>query len=362
MAAQVFCFTGFLDFEAMQMYTYYLFQEFQSLGKDVEQVRVVIIIIALLFAVYLLLAAFAFIVVGEVFGRYRSKKKRKKQSQKKTEGQQSERQHWLPSVEANAEGKSYIESLGTAKQLEIVSDDGLRLRALYLPAEKPSGKICLAFHGHHSTNLRNVAMFARYYHEQGFELIMPDLRGHGESEGKWLGFSYLDGHDIVLWAKYALELFGSDSKILLHGVSMGAASVICASAQEDLPKQVRGAVSDCAFSSAKQQFKDKLWLHSRLSSLIVVPLIDLMCRIRVGYSLGDAEPQRFMKKARVPFLIIHGDKDDYVLTPMALALDAACPTEHRLLIFKGAFHACAYPSDKSRYERELNEFIARCGI
>jgi len=308
----------------------------------------------------LVIAAFiaARITVENVFGRYR-KPARVNSARAETNSAERKPSRWALYRAENEAGREYIASLGSARRIEIMSHDGLKLSAVYIPAEKPGGKAAIVCHGHHASALQTCAMFARYYHERGFELIMPDLRGHGESEGKYIGFSYPDRLDLCAWSEKAIELFGEDCEIMLHGVSMGAASVVSAAGCGKLPKQVRCACSDCGFSSARKQFINLVKTRKGVSIAPLLPFLSLVLKARTGYSLGDVEPARLLENAKIPFVFMHGDADDYDETAMMIDFARACKMPYRAEIFEGAYHASCYPANKARYEALLDDLWER---
>ena len=97
--------------------------------------------------------------------------------------------------------------------------------------------------------LEDMISQARQFYERGYNVLLPDLRGHGRSDGNIIGFGYLDGLDILDWCK-ELEKQGA-SDILLYGVSMGAASVMMCADVEGYP--IRAIIEDCGFSTLKGQ-------------------------------------------------------------------------------------------------------------
>ena len=78
---------------------------------------------------------------------------------------------------------------------------------------------------------------------------MTDARAHGKSEGEYIGFGVLDRFDAKKWIDYAIERFGENVNIFLHGESMGGATVLMAGGL-NLPKNVKGIISDCPITSA----------------------------------------------------------------------------------------------------------------
>lgn len=132
----------------------------------------------------------------------------------------------------------------------ITSFDGLRLHAKFYAAPDPKAPVQIMFHGYKSAAERDFCGGLREGIDGGFNVLLVDQRAHGESEGKYLTFGVNERFDCLSWANYATERFGRDVKIYLYGISMGAATVLMASALP-LPDSVSGIVADCGYTSPK---------------------------------------------------------------------------------------------------------------
>ena len=134
----------------------------------------------------------------------------------------------------------------------ITSGDGLKLHGTYFPGQGGK-KLVICFHGYTSRGMSDYIGLSNYYLPKGFKMLLVDERAHGDSEGTYIGFGCLDREDALLWIEYAAKRFGSGCEIWLHGTSMGASTVLMASGLK-LSPQVKGIVSDCAFTTAWDVF------------------------------------------------------------------------------------------------------------
>ena len=246
--------------------------------------------------------------------------------------------------------------------VEILSADGLRLRGNFLASEQPTRKIVLSVHGYRCSGLREWGLFAGYYHRRGYHLLMPDNRAHGASEGRYIGFGWLDRLDILRWCGYLCERFGPDCEILLHGISMGAATVLMAGGEAQLPSQVKGIVADCGFTCAWDELRYRMRADFRFKTPILLWAADKLCQKRAGYRLKEASALEQVKHCTTPVLFIHGDADTYVPTEMVYELYAACSAPKTLFIQRGAIHANSYLTSPEKYEKALEEFFGRIGF
>lgn len=241
------------------------------------------------------------------------------------------------------------------EDLEILSHDGLKLKAKFLKSYQDTNKVLIAVHGYRSYNLREYAYYIKFYHDLGFNILLPDNRAHGESEGTYIGFGWLDRLDCIQWIYTMKNKFNQDLQIVLHGISMGGATVLMASG-EVLPQDVKCIISDCGFTSLLEQFEYQL-KDSKIPSSLLLPTATLLSKKRIGYSFKEASTIDQVKKSKTPTLFIHGDQDTFVPTYMVYDLYNACSAEKDLLIVEGAKHAQSYIVDKDLCEKTIIEFM-----
>ena len=236
----------------------------------------------------------------------------------------------------------------------IQSEDGLKLHGTYFPGKDPKRAV-ICFHGYTSRGLNDYPSLARFYMGCGLGVLTVDERAHGDSEGTYIGFGCLDRLDAKKWMAGRL---GEDCELLLQGISMGAATVDMAVGLE-LPPQVKGAVSDCAFTSAKEVFTSVLKTTYHMPAFPLMDLSDRMAKKEAGYGLDECNARDEVKKAKIPMLFIHGSKDTFVPCSMVHELYEACAAPKDLLIIEGASHAEAYYKDRPAYEAAVRKLMER---
>lgn len=238
------------------------------------------------------------------------------------------------------------------------SFDGLKLHATYFPAPEGSDsakKAVICFHGYTGEGLSNHAAIAQYFLKRGYAMLLPDARAHGESEGKYIGFGYPDRQDAVSWIHWLIGEAGEDIEILLFGTSMGGSTVLMASGLT-LPPQVKGIVSDCGFTSAKDVFTHTLNSTYHLPAFPAIPGANLLHRKLAGYGIDLCDARQEVAKATVPILFIHGSADTFVPARMCDELYDRCTAPKQKLIIPGAAHAESYYKDTDAYEQALTSF------
>ena len=243
--------------------------------------------------------------------------------------------------------------LSTCEDAYILSDDGLRLHA-YFYNKNNSGKYLITMHGYKDTALYN-GIFYRYMAKHGYDVLVLDVRGHGKSEGVWLSMGEKEKDDLLLWIEYIRGL-DEDAKIVLHGISMGGATVMLASGEN--PENVVAAIEDSGYSSVYDEFEFLLESH-HIPSKLLLKMTDLWCRIRLGLSFSAIRPVDAVKKTTIPMLFIHGSEDTFVPTWMVYP----CYENHRgpkeLWIAKESVHARCMDEYKDEYNEKCFSFVER---
>jgi len=192
--------------------------------------------------------------------------------------------------------------------------------------------------------------------QQGLNLLTPDLRAHGESEGEYIGMGWLDRADILLWIDFLVQR-DPQAEIVLHGVSMGGATVLM-TAGEDLPPNVRAIVDDCGYTSAWDIFSDEMDYLFHLPAFPLLHTASAIASLRAGYSFREASALEQVKKTSLPIFFTHGSVDNFVHTEMVYALYDACPTEKELYVVEGAGHGQAMYLEPNEYFGRVFAFLA----
>lgn len=195
-----------------------------------------------------------------------------------------------------------------------------------------------------------------FYFNRGYNVLSVNLRCYGESDGRYCTMGSWESKDLVNWARYLVRE-KQISYIILDGVSMGGASVLAAGGDERLPKEVKGIVADCAYTSAEDIFRHQIQGQHRILASAILPFSRLFCRKLAGFSLKERTPLEAVKKARVPILFIHGTKDEVVPYSMVDELYEACKGPKKIFRAEGAAHALSCVKRSKEYAAALSEFL-----
>lgn len=239
---------------------------------------------------------------------------------------------------------------------EITSFDGLRLNATYYEYEK-GAPIEIMFHGYKGSGHRDLCGGVIRAAKQGRSTLMVDHRASGDSEGSVISFGINESRDCRAWIDLVLEKIDKDAKIILTGISMGAATVLITAGRDDLPENVVGVIADCGYTSPKEIIK-KTAKEMGFPPTLTYPFIKLGGRIFGHFNVDELSPLEAMKKCKLPVIFFHGDCDDFVPYEMSERNFEMCASERKKLVaIEGAGHGVAYPVDEETYLAALAEFF-----
>ena len=240
--------------------------------------------------------------------------------------------------------------------VSIKSDRGELLQGYLTYPEKESKVFVLGLHGYHANHDGDPATFLRHYVERGYNFLNVDHVASGDSEGKYVGFGLFESQDSLKWIDYLIERFGEDIKIILHGVSMGGATVC--KMVDSVPPQVVLAVADCPFTNALEEFDSAVRTFGGIKNPEpIIKAFNMLNKVFAGYDLADTDNRDSVKNSKVPMLFIHGSADDFVPVSMGEELYNLCGNEKELLIVDGAKHAQSLMTDEQLYYETLDRFI-----
>lgn len=238
----------------------------------------------------------------------------------------------------------------------IMSFDGLKLHAYEVVNPVKSDVWVIVVHGYTGQGSDQYE-YAKGFYDMGYNVLVPDLRGHGFSEGDYIGMGWDDREDILQWISYILQK-DKDAQIVLHGVSMGGATVMM-TAGEALPDNVKCIIEDSGYTSVWDEFSYQLKSLFNLPSFPVMQLADAVGKLRAGYWISDASAVKQLTSATKPMLFIHGDEDSFVPFYMLEEVYNAANVEKEKLVVEGAAHAKSLKTNPELYWNTIHKFVTK---
>ena len=241
--------------------------------------------------------------------------------------------------------------------VSFTSTDGNTLSGWYLPAsgERRRGVTFVLTHGLFRSRYEMLERGLALWRE-GYGVLLYDLRRHGASPAEFSTIGYRERHDVTAAFQFVRARQPED-RVVLMGVSMGAAATLLA-ASEIKDEKLLGVVAESSFLS----FSDTARHHVRLIGLPTFPFATLLIKFtawRLNFAAEDYDLLRATAKISRPVLFIGGTKD--VRMPNATVLEplyaAAASAGKRKFIVEGAAHGHAYDASPQNYVKAVKEFV-----
>lgn len=275
--------------------------------------------------------------------------------------QDADKERLLNTGEAREAGAWFSE----AKQpVSITSFDGLNLHGWLFDPDcvNPLPHLyAICCHGY-TGEPAEMAKWAHRFAKLGFTVLVPAQRAHELSEGRYVGMGWLERNDLLAWIHLIVES-DPDARILLHGNSMGATTVMMAAGDPRLPRNVVSAIEDSGYASVRMQFIDSARSMFHLPKLLAAMCVDaagLVCKYRAGFNFSDASCVEQLKHTTIPMLFIHGAADTFV-SPRFLDMNyGACSSlDREKLLVPDADHVMSSAVAPDVYWSKVEGFVKR---
>ena len=234
----------------------------------------------------------------------------------------------------------------------VTGDDGYVLHAQFLRNPGGTDRYILISHGY-TDNRFGALKYAFMYLEQGFNVIVYDLRGHGINEPAFCTYTVRERKDLLAMIRDSRERYPDARLFGIHGESLGAATSV-AVLEENPP--VDFVVADCGFSDLVPVLKNGL--RSAHLPAFLVDVASVCAKVRFGYSFGEMRPIDSLKENTVPILFIHGADDTFILPEHSERMKEATKGYAELHLIPGAGHAMSVITDPKAYRKHVADFLA----
>ncbi len=252
--------------------------------------------------------------------------------------------------------KDSLEKTAALKDTFIYAPDGVRLHAYYIAAAQPTKKTAVIVHGYTDNAIRMMMIGYMYNNKLGYNTLLPDLRDTGLSGGDEIQMGWLDRIDVRQWMGVANNIYGDSTQMVVHGISMGAATVMMESGDTPQPSYVKCFVEDCGYTSVWDEFGLQLKEEFHVPSFPILNVASMMCQMEFGWNFKEASALKQVAKCNLPMFFIHGDIDTYVPTWMVFKLYEAKPEPKELWVVPGAIHAMSYYTHTKEYTEKVKAF------
>lgn len=240
------------------------------------------------------------------------------------------------------------------KKVEVKAKDGITLRGTEYIVEEQNNKWAIILHGYRSEP-DSVISIGMHFSEKGYNVLIPSMRACGESDGEYIGMGWLDKDDLQCWINLIIKQ-DENAEIILHGSSMGAATVLMASG-DNLPTNVKAIIADSGYTSVWDIFASEAKARFNLPTFPIMNMFKIVAKIRANYDIEEASALEQVKNSKTPILFIHGDADDFVPEYMCEELYEAANCTKDKLIIHNAGHIESKYKETETYYNKIFDFI-----
>ncbi len=265
---------------------------------------------------------------------------------------------WEKKVPGTYDWYNALHDSGILRDTTITNSEGFKLHAVYAQAPNPEecqGTVVLV-HGYTDNLISMMAIGKMYRDSLNFNILAFDQEFHGKSEGNHIQMGWHDRLNAARWTEVAHDLW-PDTFMVVHGVSMGAATTMMLSGGPD-PEWVDAYIEDCGYTSVWDQFAKRLKDDFGLPIFPILNMAELICKCRYGWGFHEASSVKQLAKSTKPVFFIHGDADTYVPTADVFKnYEAKTHGFKKMWLSKGAVHAQAFEINPADYTAQVREFI-----
>ena len=251
-----------------------------------------------------------------------------------------------------------LQTTGALRDTFIINRKGRQLHAMFASAAKPTDKTAVIVHGYTDNAIRMLMIGYLYNNDLNYNILLPDLQDNGLSEGPAIQMGWKDRLDVLNWMNIANDIFGKRTQMVVHGISMGAATTMMVSGEAQQPC-VKCFVEDCGYTSVWDEFSFQLKDMFGLPEFPLMYTTSWLCNAKYGWNFQEASSLEQVKKCSLPMFFIHGDADTYVPTRMVYPLYEAKSEPKELWIVPGATHAMSYKDYPQEYTERVKKFVGK---
>lgn len=256
--------------------------------------------------------------------------------------------------------KAWHDSLVSVGSLRdtTVTTLGYKMHAWFVPASRPTAATALLLHGYTDCGISMMPIARMYHRDMGMNVMIPDLTNSGRTEVDHYEMGKRESEEARVWSYFALREVGDSMRMVVHGVSMGAATTMMVAGGPCTPFYIKAYVEDCGYSSLDKQYTKELKERFGLPRYPLIPLASWICKKNYGFSFADISPEKHLHGVETPMLFIHGTADTYVPTAMVHEVYAAKDTGVKeLWLAPDATHARSFKKYPKEYSDHVRRFL-----
>ena len=267
---------------------------------------------------------------------------------------------WKGVYKTYPEVKAWHDSLVAVGALcdTTIAPYGYKMHAWYVKAARPTDKTALLLHGYTDCGISMMPIGRMYHRNLGMNILLPDLGDAGKTGKNHIEMGKEESIEARTWLATVPKLFGYSARVVVHGVSMGAATAMMTAADSTLSNIGVAYIEDCGYTSLDEQFTKELRERFHLPRYPLIPLASLISQNWYELKFSEVMPVKSIRNVKSPMLFIHGTADKYVPTKMVYALyKAKVKGPKQLWLAPEATHARSFKKYPKEYAARVFHFL-----
>ena len=234
---------------------------------------------------------------------------------------------------------------------QITSHDGLSLKAVFYPGT--TNKTVIWIHGYTSHAERESAFPSLFYHSMGYNVLIPYLRTHGPSEGKYISFGPLEAQDMKLWINRVNEQVSGS--IMIHGLSMGGGIALDLATM--VLKNVKCILADAPSYSVPEFFNGVAKFNSKKNPEKLASCLFNRYRNVFSVDANNYDRCENIRAGRYPLLLSAGSLEEQ--EEILSIIKERNPQPTTILILPGCNHGNGMYKQTEMYQNTIREFTEK---
>ena len=233
---------------------------------------------------------------------------------------------------------------------EITSHDGLKLTGIYY--HNNSHKTMIWIHGYTSHAERESAFPSLFYRSMGYNVLIPYMRAHGPSQGKYITFGALEPLDMQRWVD-KLNKRIPDGKIVVHGLSMGGGIALN---MTSIPmKNVRCFVIDAPSHNIQLALKNIAHEFYKKGADRIGNLAIKRFNRKFKCNVADFDSVAIVANSKYPMLLSAGSNEG--CETLFEKIKQANPMETNIVILPGCNHGNGMYKQTEMYQNAIKQLL-----
>lgn len=232
---------------------------------------------------------------------------------------------------------------------EITSHDGLSLKGIFYPGT--TNKTMIWIHGYTSHAERESAFPGLFYHSLGYNVLIPYLRAHGPSQGKYISFGPMEALDLKKWIDLVNDRVPGG--IILHGLSMGGGIALDLATME--LENVKCILADAPSYSIPEFFRGVTYATFKKDQEKIIACLHQLFQKEFSFNAADYDRLETVRDCKYPLMLTAGsmEEQDEILNK----LKERNPMPTHVLILPGCNHGNGMYKQTELYQSTIKKFI-----